>query len=1208
MPDRRRKSSASRAHAVWSLLSRPVEHTPEIDPSVRLSPGQRYHLLDILVARLLSLLLPQHGWTVTSNTRHRGAEMQGEEVLFDIPEFDVHGRELVLCASTPISLQADLGDLTSITLDVLTRGEPAHFILAIPAMIDDQTWQAAKHGYERSIKKAFVLLTRRELESLIHRHFAALNSLIQACLTSREAREVARYFQPGKIDIPWDVVIKIDAPEKGETGKPFLVYIEIQPLFSAYTLRILWRPEPVKSWPRSATSTQLISPSEAGCEPGLELACAHQFSVLVRLKLRCFRPGRQRLGSILVSTGEGAMRREVGLGDIDLVEQYHPVFYRKPYQADLNNFDDFLAQAEAGHLHVVVVVGSGGSGKTRLCEEFGFSAEQRGFRWISRSHPNHQDQPYKIFGDLFRSLVPEPPSEERPGDIVWRYLSGLNPPLATASDSLPGALYPYDRHHSHSSDGVDREILIRVLLTLIVDQSRRHPLCIHISDLHWCSTSALSLIVEAIDRLKELNASSVTRIIFLLEGRVGEALQETAETTEYNHSLAAGWEAFVERVPGQVSRIRPLDESHSREFLRYLFENTESLDRRVPRELIPHQEELIRSILQFGEGNPFHMIEQIKLLRHYGIIKQNTRTGLLFLSQAVPSSLQVPRNVRDLVRKRFAYLQARYPAVAVLVRAVALVSDRITGRLFEQLRGSICPEAQRELITQSEFLSLPQDLMGEVRFRHENYYQTLRELDVPQRDTVVDIYRDWLESQEPSAETLFQRGCVAAQASRPDPGLIRNLFVESWRLLEAQRKYPLSARVLEHLLRLFPDNYQSLAKLAVEDIRAFFQYRSLLAKRITWTGDWEYARRIYMALIAWLEGFFDQRLACGEEIDWENLDYELQSAQVELANVEIPMLYYEEAIERLERALPYIRIAARTSNDLKQRWLGLLVRGLNRLAIAFWFEGALAKALITLRQSLRIAKSSGDTLQVSIQLRDLGTARIHTNAKRGEKMLAKSLGLLADIEHLSRQEYIIAYQKIIAELVGGQRQSAQDCLSCAQKNIALLEEVYMKARREGYVNEEVGSALLAGVCHGLLENSEAIRWFRRSISAAHRAGLLEFLWKGHLNLAQVCVAKDESEWEGAGLHAQQAQNLIDLDLSRRTGARRNTRVQYYILPLAQLMRIWTILGDERGPELANCYPEAIHARGASTKLAGKHSGRRQPLYVSSLDKDFFLMN
>jgi len=519
------------------------------------------------------------------------------------------------------------------------------------------------------------------------------------------------------------------------------------------------------------------------------------------------------------------------------------------------------------------------------------------------------------------------------------------------------------------------------------------------------------------------------------------------------------------------------------------------------------------------------------------------------------------------------------------------------------LRVRLCPEASLEPIVKSEFLHMPRYGAGEVRFRHENYYQVIRNMELSERDAVVSVYGEWLERQEATAEVLFQRGFVAAQAARPDLEFMRSLFFESWKQSEAQRNYPLSVRALEHLQKTLPD-----VPTDADRFHEVMRYRALLAKRITWTGDWEHARSLYMELIRTLSKCFEERSIIPGNVDWGRLDYELHSGHVELANVEIQLLRYGDAIDRLEHVIPEIEAIVRVTKDLPSEWGALHIRCLNRLAVAQWFEGELVPAFLTLRRAHRLARSLGDTLQVSIQLRDLGTVRIHTNPSRGGQVLASALNLLSQANHLPRQEYILQYHIVIANLINSQRGSAESCRECAQNSRSLLEEIYVKARREGYIHEEVGTALLVGVCHALLSSSEAIRWFKRSVSSAHRAGILEFLWKAHLNLAQVCLAQDQSLWEGAGLHAQQAQKLIDLDLSRRRDLNYVKRTYYYRLPMAQLTRIWRTLNDSRGCALVAKYPELEAFFDTNTSLIGQRHDRRQPLHVTNGDCDFFMMS
>src|SRR5947209_4110086 len=121
-----RRRSAARADEVWSLLRSSVSRPPLIHPSVSMAIGRRYRLLDILIARVLSLLLPEFGWLMTTSTKYRRVELFGECTLFDIPELEVRGRDLVIGLCAQGQKKVDLPHLSADAIRVLGEEEPAH--------------------------------------------------------------------------------------------------------------------------------------------------------------------------------------------------------------------------------------------------------------------------------------------------------------------------------------------------------------------------------------------------------------------------------------------------------------------------------------------------------------------------------------------------------------------------------------------------------------------------------------------------------------------------------------------------------------------------------------------------------------------------------------------------------------------------------------------------------------------------------------------------------------------------------------------------------------------------------------------------------------------------------------------------------------------------------------------------------------------------
>jgi hypothetical protein len=1189
---------------VWDLLSKaPGRPAPDgHDLDLFFTETRGYPLLDLLFAKVIARLLPDYSWVLEVGSGPDLTCLRGEHSLFELPVLDVRGHDLITGCCTH-SRRSGFRALQRALHAVLEPASPAHLLLLSPDPVSEQLRAEVARECGRIGTKAIAILGRTELEYLFSQHLEYLRSSIRENLDVDQARLVERHLESLPPFPPLAPAVEVTLPPKGETGVPFVVTLVIKLSLPVEQLILRWEWQGAMLGSTATSPVQLISSPAAARTQGLALDLRNRLTLAVRLKFRSFQAGRQLLGSFGLYSEENRLLTRVSAGAIEVVELYEPAFYRAPYLEHLNVFDDFLRQSESGHVHAVVVVGSAGSGKTRLCEEFGFSSEQRGFRWISRSHPHHQDQPYKIFADLLRSLVPEPFSTEPPGEVVTRYLAGLAPSLATAGSGVLAALFPFSGRPRPATSNFGEDLFLRIFLTLLIDQSSQQPLCIHLSDLHWCGGQSLRLLEEAIGRLGELERSRETRVLFLLEGRVGEALDVSGASGENDDPIADAWESFSQRVGTRRVAIAPLDTRASRDFLVQLFETFESTSRRVPPELIPLQEELLTAICRRGEGNPFHMVEQIKYYRTLGFIKQNERTGLLFLVRLIGDQADVPDDVRGLIRKRFAYVRQRHPGMAALIRAVAVLGDRISGPLFSRLRERLAREESLDVLVRSEFISLPRGEAGEVRFRHENYFQVLKDLELDQRDAVIEIYRAWLEDQQVSGDTLFDQGRLLLQSFQPDLAQAYWLFSESLRRYEEQEKFQMSARALEHLLRLQPDTPSGLLQLDEERMQAAIDQRMLLAKRITWTGDFSSARRLLADQIDLLQALLrDSRQIA-------SLEHALFSAQVELANIELHIFSYAEAIARLEGSLPALATLARRATDPTLDWKELEVRATNRLGVALWFDGQPARAIWMFRRSLHLAQAIDNRLQISQQLRDLGTARIHVNAGAATRNLAQSREVLLTAPHTMRQLCMVEYQGIMAELVTSWQKSREAFLSDVGCSIPKLEEIFLRAHRGRCVNEESGAAIILGACCAVLRRRVALSWFSRTVAAAHRAGQLEFLWKAHLDLAQFCLTQEKTLWEGAGLHAQEAQRLIYLDLSRRRPEARLLREDFYMLALAQLTRIWSTLQDPRAHNLMRDYPRVadLFHDGLRDLREDRHA-RIQPLHISEGYNDYFMMN
>ena len=91
-------------------------------------------------------------------------------------------------------------------------------------------------------------------------------------------------------------------------------------------------------------------------------------------------------------------------------------------------------------------------------------------------------------------------------------------------------------------------------------------------------------------------------------------------------------------------------------------------------DLLELQRSLIDRIDRSAGGNPFHSLEQVRLLRERGIIGLNSATGLLFMIQPEPVGSDLPESVLASIEVRWQYLRERKPELAL--SALGVCPDR----------------------------------------------------------------------------------------------------------------------------------------------------------------------------------------------------------------------------------------------------------------------------------------------------------------------------------------------------------------------------------------------------------------------------------------------------------------------------------------------------------------------------------------------------
>ncbi|MEO9237233.1 MAG: hypothetical protein ABI418_03985, partial [Jatrophihabitantaceae bacterium] len=771
----------------WELLTRDFRWRLPADlgiypfSDVEPETPERYQVFEIIVAAVFAQLRPEYDWYVTPNRPDGGIDFVGRQTFLSN---ETLGITAAITVGGQCKKRSHVGDLVHEVAGSLTRMSaslnPTFFVVAFSARLTRKRVKEAREMLEREYRRHCHILDRDQIEGLLREYPTVVSRIVRQALSSEEADEVLEYLRP--VDaVLRTISCSIEAPDQVLAGVPFRVSITIRSVSAAAAgVRFRWQGGKSDS---SVSAVRLLGPVGANEPNGIDLASGTSsddpMTARHVLELVTYAVGELDLGEVCVGLSAKANRVEEEVWPVGVVRaapSITPRFFARPFAGGMQRLDEAADQAKALAVAAVGVVGSGGSGKSRLCEEFALEARRHGAHVISAHQTKTLNDPHRLLAEIFIGLV-DRSGQLEPVERVLTAIASYDQQLADRSDAAIRSIFGLNDIEGE----ITEQNILSCLVLLLVANARRGLLILHLQDMHWCGSEVLLFFEHLVWQLQQMASERQgwaqdgrSGLLFLFEGRVHEHQRRQPEGW-----MTEPFETFLQRLDSPRISCAPFSSDDRLAFVQRLFENRHNADRVLRAELLELQAELIEAVERMAGGNPFHMLEQLQTFKERGVLGQNPNTGLLYMIQPAWRTIAVPPSIFEAIEYRWLYLRDRAPEMALLVWAAALLEDRLPSGLFDVLRKRLAPHASVEDVNSTEILWTGSGQGSDISFRHENYFRAIQQfaIDATDRSRVVDAYCDWFASlSQPSPGDQFRWALAVLQQENPDYGRAKSLL------------------------------------------------------------------------------------------------------------------------------------------------------------------------------------------------------------------------------------------------------------------------------------------------------------------------------------------------------------------------------------------------------------------------------------------------
>jgi hypothetical protein len=1155
---------------VWSLLTKNFRWDQSLQLSIAVSTedtevSPALQIFEVIVAEVFSSLRPDYEWSVTPNRPDGGLDFLGRQGFLTDETLGINAS---ITVGGQCKKRTRVDDVVSELAGSLARMassvNPTFFVVAFSARIVRERIEEARRVLEAVHQRHCHILDRQQIEGLLVENFAVVRPILRHALSEGEAKAVEDYFDRKSRKERGQIMAFLDAPTRALAGVPFRVTVSASCTDLARSgLLARWQS------PVGTAEVDLLGPPGVEHASGLAVTGGTIDDPLDRrlsLEFVSYAVGEVALGRIVLSSFASSgqeVTEVVDLGSVQTTSNVRPRFYEGPFQKLMNSLEQHFERARTTGCESVAVVGHGGVGKSRVCEEFGLAVRRDGHNFVTARQSKTFNDPQRLMSSLLMGLVPGAKGSDDPASRILDFLGQFDPELSQRASagvrSVVGSPSPV-------VGDIDEQDVLSALVVLIVAATRSGSLVLHLQDLHWCPPEILQMVerltwqVSLVMAERTLIRDSERCVLFVLEGRFNELLDTGPAST-------GAFEAIIEQLGCSVSACDAMSNADGQRFTYQLFEDTHASDRRVSNEALPAQRDLVERINRSAGGNPFHTVEQVRLLHQSGALAQHPRTGQFYLVRPDRVGLELPGSIHDSIALRWRYLKKHSPDLATLMWATAMLDDRVPMDLFLHLRRQLAPDTSLRDVDGTEMVSTDDGRAVDATFRHEHYFHALRAFDLSadERERVVDAYCSFYEPLA-TMDTSDRFRWARALLERPHPNvtLAEALMQTALESTKHGASSALARRIRSNLLDLqWQRGYHATSTpvfLGVCD-REVTLCRTLLGSD----------RATALARVAKLVDRIETRIRLADEDDLDALTLRRTTADVLRAQ-----LYCNDG--QLGAAARICEAGIATVTNLRQggrvddaSLATLEMENRYALGLAYAILGDLDQALAQLHAASDLALVSSESFSFNVTS-TYGCALLAVDQVASELLQRDVLARMAERNSPRSLQHLVEIHlagNLISLATKDEPNGVDGRLAEAEN---LLGSAFAYNFRRGRYPDAGAAALTRGILSAVRGEDDEASWFAHAVSCAGRGRQMETLWRSHINLA-MALAKSAPEVPGAA--AEQARSAFEImsdTLAEFDKPEGSLRFLLLRVPLAHAIRLMLRAGDRNASIAFERYP------------------------------------